>query len=54
MIHGAHEERFITSNKQITELEKWQTRNPSKDGSKEEEDVTTEDSSSDHFDDSDQ
>jgi hypothetical protein len=36
--------------KQITELEKWQNRNPGEDGCKEEEDVTTEDSSSDYID----
>ena len=44
---AVYEERFVVSTKQITELGKWQVRNV---GEQEDEDVTTEDSSSNHFD----
>ena len=53
MIRAAFEERFVASAKQIAELEKWQIRKPNEDGSEEEEDVTTEESYSDYYDEDD-
>ena len=44
-MRAAFEERFVASEKQIPELDKWQIRKPGEDGSREEEDVTTEASS---------
>lgn len=47
LVRAAYEEGFVVSAKQITELGKWQVR---KVGEKEDEDLTTEDSSLNHFD----
>ena len=50
IVRAAYEERFHTSRKQGGELNKWPILEPGKDGLMEDEDVTTEESSSDYLD----
>lgn len=50
IVRAAYEERFHISGKQIAELNKWPVLEAGEDGCVEDEDVTTEESSSDYLD----